>query len=590
MAFNVADLQTLFSLKIEDCHTEKLEVCSNKQTEREDIVPNLFDEFSNIADTGVFQEPFSLKKYKNLIPKRSPKKKSRKLKRVDANKNTKLLSHGQIRSCSPSFSIDSAVDLSADHSLLHTQKWFADTDFDFDKQSNCDSGVCDSNSSADANMKNLNEDLQVSMSDDIDTNKYPEKSSTNEEERCNLQLGSIKTASSCEKSKLKTLNKKSMKVEPRKPKHLKNSFKKHKESYLKLLDEQKCIVSHIDEERPLNTINSLSDILLTNLNYVIPIVVEKESLNIERVEKSITMENEKSIPSNESHFTESLMNMICTPMKDKDELQNNPLLVAVAPLSLQSKDVKAPVDRTTNEFQILTTSNEILADEPISDQSSNSKSNIIHCPADNNSEKSSITNDSTGVIPEENANVPPSNIETCTELDKIATQERTNSPVKFKPRRRFIVQDDEELPSALLEILNGSPSRQELLQEDPPLVSQVHNTQTVTANENETSMVSIQTDSNSKTDHSTPIQASHSEQTVEKSATKLKQDTSTKISNNNTRTSSDSDDSLEDIKNFPQPSNDFCVNLLNFYCTGLLAKNNTSGANSSISSECSDEE
>ncbi|XP_066923155.1 uncharacterized protein [Clytia hemisphaerica] len=584
MAFNVADLQTLFSLKIEDCHNKKLESCLDIQTEREDIVPNLFDEFSNIADTGVFQEPFSLKKYKNLIPKRSPKKKSRKLKKVDVNKNTKLLSKEKVRSCSPSFSIDSAVDLSADNSLLHTQKWFVDTDFDVDIQSNCDSGVCDFNISADAVMKNLSDDIQLSIKNNVNADEFPEKRSSNKHDFDNIQ-SSITTNSSCsEKSKLKALNKKSKRFKSKKPRQFKDSFRKHKESYMKLLDEQKCIVQHSRKESRLSTINSLSDILLTNLDHAIPIIVEKEGQNVEHLGKSLTKEIEVQTLSNESHFTESLMNMIYTPMKDNDDLQSNPLLIdPPESFCLPTKEVDAPAKTTNILSTSCTINSETLADKDVSGKLTTVTSSSIDCPCDNNPDGNTLAGDKdlSCVILENSANVKSFNIKLFTEVDKIITKECATSPVKMKPRRRFIVQDDEDIPSALLEILNGP---QEVKN---PLSTPGQNTQIATADEND---ISMKTDSSSKTGHHTSIQILDKNQTFDSSAPNSKQSTFTKLSKKSERVASDSDGSTCDTQDLPRPSNDFCVNLLNFYCTGLLARSDTAEENRSSFSEYSDDE
>ena len=108
------DIQALFnfSATVISKKEENFERQKRSSLNLETDVPDVLDEFSDVIDTSIFRQPFSLRKYKNLIPK-PPKKHSRKKNRKQSIEISKFGLYSDCP-CSPSLSVDSAVDLSAD--------------------------------------------------------------------------------------------------------------------------------------------------------------------------------------------------------------------------------------------------------------------------------------------------------------------------------------------------------------------------------------------------------------------------------------------------------------------------------------------
>ena len=113
-------------------------------------VPNILEEFANIVDTRLFKQPFSIRKYKHLMPKKKRRKSNKEQTSLSSsipdnsdldcikNDNDTDLKMLDESPCSPSLSIDSAVDLSADHSnLLESPTFHKDLVFDHHYNTNC---------------------------------------------------------------------------------------------------------------------------------------------------------------------------------------------------------------------------------------------------------------------------------------------------------------------------------------------------------------------------------------------------------------------------------------------------------------------
>jgi len=145
--FNKEHIQTLFNLSpsVIPEKKEDFQRPNPPSFSIESDVPDVLHEFSDVIDTSIFRQPFSLRKYKNLVPK-PPKKhysvgrniKQKKELKVECSKFG-LYSNSP---CSPSLSVDSAVDLSADqyytaldesYSPMCTNNNFDVTVFDYPK-------------------------------------------------------------------------------------------------------------------------------------------------------------------------------------------------------------------------------------------------------------------------------------------------------------------------------------------------------------------------------------------------------------------------------------------------------------------------
>ena len=223
MDFNEGQLLALLQLKPD----QPANFDTQKITRESEVVPNLLDEFLHVADTKVLKQPFSLKKYKNLIPKRLPRK-TRKQKTIKLVKENKLIFQYS-DPASPSPSVDSAIDLSADlnsnfsnntisNCSLSSGTWISDTNFEFDRESICDSDFTDNNS-----------------------------------------VFSLETSHQWLSHHLKD--------------NSKTKMKEDRNQYLKELDNIICISA----KKFKNTPCSLSDILLTDISFQIPIVVENNA-------------------------------------------------------------------------------------------------------------------------------------------------------------------------------------------------------------------------------------------------------------------------------------------------------------------------
>lgn len=226
MDFNEDQLLTLLQLK-PDLPLRFNTTPISKEPEQ---VPDILDEFAYVADTKVFKEPFSLKKYKNLIPKKSPKKKPRKRKSTTDKllKDKKLVFEYSTTPSSPCLSVDSAIDLSADlnsnfslntisNCSLLSSTWVSNTNFEFDRASICGSDFTD-----------------------------------------NSSVFSLETPSHCWHT----------------PKdNSKPIMKENRNQYLKELED----TIYIKPKKIKHTPCSLSDILLTDISYQIPIIIENIS-------------------------------------------------------------------------------------------------------------------------------------------------------------------------------------------------------------------------------------------------------------------------------------------------------------------------
>ena len=269
----------------------------------DEVVPDLFDEFSNIADTKVFKQPFSLKKYKNLIPRQSQQKKRKQ--KTQSNKLIKDSKAFRYSSpCSPCLSIDSAIDLSADF----------DSNFGNSSLSSHSTG---SFSPGRSEISNSRLDQESIFTFTISQRNISEEHSNQ-----------VKSG--------QTINKQFIKMK-----------EDNRSQYLKEINNIICIRPKKFKNEP----SSLADILLTDLSFPIPIIIENDNvskasnhLNNEiplkrcanKINYNVYQNTSINGDTEETHFDETLANMIYSPSKDLIEIQqqhqssnNNDLLYTI---------------------------------------------------------------------------------------------------------------------------------------------------------------------------------------------------------------------------------------------------------------------
>lgn len=395
MDFSEDQLLTLMQLKPD--LPPRFNIPINKEPEQ---VPDLLDEFAHVADTKVFKEPFSLNKYKNLIPKKSQKKPRKRKTAVRSIKEKKLVFRYSTPS-SPCPSVDSAIDLSADlnsnfsnntNYSLSSSTWVSETNFEVDRASICESDFTD-----------------------------------------NSSVFSLETPSHWQ-------------IPKDNPKII---MKENRNQYLKELED----IIYIKPKKFKHTPCSLSDILLTDTSYQIPIVIENCSAQDSEGCKDLSFDNfshnsntlcsiEPAIHEidKENHCNEYLDNTIFTTEKSKEDSAS----------TINRED--NIVEETSNKNKIVQKLSleevSTINDEQESIIDTKEKSSMEVSTSDNKNE--TITTNIEVEIHSENKAIQ--NSISSEAPDKLMIQ---YTAIKSS---RFVVEDDCEIPPGLLELLDVEPS------------------------------------------------------------------------------------------------------------------------------------